>query len=148
MEASSAGKRESNTGQVWAAGFHHVTARSRLAGFFKRMNFNFPIFFGTRLTADTESVNTGAHLYLVPQNHTYLLTYLLTYIHTYLLNYLFCGAQSFWRSYKICSKSRNSPYFMNPEDSLPHSQVPATCLYPEPAQSSPYPTSYFLKIHL
>jgi hypothetical protein len=28
---------------------------------------------------------------------------------------------------------------MEPEGSLPHSQVPATCLYPEPAQSSPYP---------
>jgi hypothetical protein len=28
---------------------------------------------------------------------------------------------------------------MEPEDSLPHSQVPTTCLYPEPAQSSPYP---------
>jgi hypothetical protein len=27
---------------------------------------------------------------------------------------------------------------MEPEGSLPHSQVPATCLYPEPAQSSPY----------
>jgi hypothetical protein len=39
MEASSAGKRgygvkkkdESSTGRVWAAGFHQVTARSRLA---------------------------------------------------------------------------------------------------------------------
>ena len=28
---------------------------------------------------------------------------------------------------------------MEPEDSLPHSQVPATCPYPEPARSSPYP---------
>jgi hypothetical protein len=28
---------------------------------------------------------------------------------------------------------------MEPEGSLPHSQVPDTCLYPEPAQSSPYP---------
>jgi hypothetical protein len=28
---------------------------------------------------------------------------------------------------------------MEPEGSLPHSQVTATCLYPEPAQSSPYP---------
>jgi hypothetical protein len=28
---------------------------------------------------------------------------------------------------------------MEPEGSLPHSQVPATCSYPEPAQSSPYP---------
>jgi hypothetical protein len=27
---------------------------------------------------------------------------------------------------------------MEPEDSLPHSQFPATCLYPEPAQSSLY----------
>jgi hypothetical protein len=37
---------------------------------------------------------------------------------------------------------------MEPECSLPHSQVPAICPYPEPARSSPYPTSYFLKIHL
>jgi len=35
---------------------------------------------------------------------------------------------------------------MEPEGSLPHSQVPATCPYPQPAQSSPYP--HFLKIHL
>ena len=28
---------------------------------------------------------------------------------------------------------------MDPEGSLPHSQVPATCLYTEPARSSPYP---------
>ena len=28
---------------------------------------------------------------------------------------------------------------MEPEDSSPHSQVPATCPYPEPALSSPYP---------
>jgi hypothetical protein len=27
---------------------------------------------------------------------------------------------------------------MEPVGSLPHSRVPATCLYPEPAQSSPY----------
>ena len=35
---------------------------------------------------------------------------------------------------------------MEPEGSLPHSQVPATCPRPEPARSSPYP--HFLKIHL
>jgi hypothetical protein len=29
---------ESSTGCVWAAGFHHVTARSRLARVFKFMN--------------------------------------------------------------------------------------------------------------
>ena len=31
------------------------------------------------------------------------------------------------------------PHFMDPEGSLPHSQVPAICPYPEPARSSPYP---------
>jgi len=29
--------------------------------------------------------------------------------------------------------------FMKPEDSLPHSQVPVTCPYPEAARFSPYP---------
>jgi hypothetical protein len=29
---------ESSTGRIWAVGFHHVTARSRLAGVLKRMN--------------------------------------------------------------------------------------------------------------
>ena len=37
---------------------------------------------------------------------------------------------------------------MEPEGSLPHSQVLVTCHYPEPPWSSPYPTPYFLKIHL
>jgi len=37
---------------------------------------------------------------------------------------------------------------MEPEGSIPHSQVPVTCSYPDPARSSPYPTSHFLKIHL
>jgi hypothetical protein len=38
---------------------------------------------------------------------------------------------------------------MEPEGSLPQLQVPATCPYPEPARSSPYPTSpsHFLTIH-
>jgi hypothetical protein len=31
-------KDESSTGQIWAAGFHHVAARSRLAGVFKLTN--------------------------------------------------------------------------------------------------------------
>ena len=37
---------------------------------------------------------------------------------------------------------------MEPEGSLPHSQVPATCPYLEPNRSSPYPTYHFLNIHL
>jgi len=35
---------------------------------------------------------------------------------------------------------------MEPEGSLPHSQVPATFPCPVPVRSSPYPTSHFLKI--
>jgi hypothetical protein len=31
------------------------------------------------------------------------------------------------------------PHFMEPEGSLPHSQIPATSLYLEPARSSSYP---------
>jgi hypothetical protein len=34
-------KDESSTGHVWAAGFHHVTARSRLARVLKLMNSSF-----------------------------------------------------------------------------------------------------------
>ena len=31
------------------------------------------------------------------------------------------------------------PAFMDPEGTLPHSQKPATCPYPERDRSSPYP---------
>jgi hypothetical protein len=58
---------KSSTGRVWAAGFHHVTALSRLARVLKLMNrllIKFSIFFVARYTEDTESVNTGARLYL------------------------------------------------------------------------------------
>ena len=36
---------------------------------------------------------------------------------------------------------------MEPERSLPHSQVTATCPYPEPDQSSPCPPFHFMDIH-
>jgi hypothetical protein len=36
---------------------------------------------------------------------------------------------------------------MEPEVSLPYSQVPATCSCPEPSRAN-VPTSHFLKIHL
>jgi len=49
-------KDESSTLSVWAAGFHHVTARSRLARVFKLMNRSFfyfsNFFFGPWPTAD------------------------------------------------------------------------------------------------
>ena len=57
-------------------------------------------------------------------------------------------SESFLRSWPVLSESRNSPHFMEPEGSLPHSQVPATCPYPEPARSVHTPTFHFLKIHL
>ena len=37
---------------------------------------------------------------------------------------------------------------MEPEGSLPQSQVHAACPYPKPARSSPHPHTHFLKIHL
>jgi hypothetical protein len=42
----------------------------------------------------------------------------------------------------------NSPHFMEPEGLLQCLQVPATCLCPEPDQSSPCPQSHFQKIHI
>ena len=52
------------------------------------------------------------------------------------------------RNQQVFGQSINSPHFMESEGSLPHSQVPANCTYPEPARSSPYPTSHFQKIQL
>jgi len=40
------------------------------------------------------------------------------------------------------------PVFMEPEGSIPHSQVPATCLCPVPDRSLHAPTSHIVKIHL
>ena len=37
---------------------------------------------------------------------------------------------------------------MEPEGSLPHSQVSATCPYPQLDQSTPHPAPHFLEIHL
>jgi hypothetical protein len=72
MEVNSAGKREYggkeyelSTGRVWAAGFHHVTVRSRLARVLKLTKllfFNVLLF---RLTVDTELVDTGARVCFV-----------------------------------------------------------------------------------
>ena len=43
--------------------------------------------------------------------------------------------------------SRHSPYFVELEGSLPHSQQPTTCLYPEPDQCSLCCPFHFLKMH-
>jgi hypothetical protein len=48
------------------------------------------------------------------------------------------GAEPFLRSCQLCSHSRTSQHFMEPEGSLPCSQGPFTGLDPEPDQSNPY----------
>jgi hypothetical protein len=48
------------------------------------------------------------------------------------------GAELFLRSRQLCSHSRTSHHFMEPEGSLPYSQEPSTSPYPEPDRTSPY----------
>jgi hypothetical protein len=66
--STGANKDESSTGRVWTAGFHDATTRFRLARVLKLFNFQFFLWgcHEPRLTetADTKSVDTGAHLYL------------------------------------------------------------------------------------
>ena len=60
---------------------------------------------------------------------------------TCLLTYLLQGVSPSLEANRF-SASKNSPYFMEPQVSLPHSQVPATCPCPKPDQSSPWPSPH------
>jgi hypothetical protein len=55
------------------------------------------------------------------------------------------GAQFFLKALELLIHSRNSPHFMEPETSLPHSQVPISCLYHEPEQWSQYIPFQFIE---
>jgi hypothetical protein len=48
------------------------------------------------------------------------------------------GAEPFLRSCQLCSHSRTSQHFIEPEGPLPCSQEPSTGSYPEQDQSNPY----------
>ena len=58
-------------------------------------------------------------------------------IHNYLLTYSTEQSPT-WESTGFQLVKKFSA-FLEPEGSLPHSQVPATCPYPEPTRFSPYP---------
>ena len=60
---------------------------------------------------------------------TYLLTYLFTYLLTYLLTYSIKQSPS--SEANRFPASQEIPHFMELEDPLRHSQVPATCPYPD-----------------
>ena len=72
------------------------------------------------------------HIYF--WNH--MLTYLLSPWSRVLLEKLI--------GFRVFRQSRNSPHFMEPEGSLPHSQVGAIYPYPEPARSSTFGIMYCL----
>ena len=67
---------------------------------------------------------------------TYLLTYLLTYWITYSLTPWCSALLEQLTGLQLVKKFPH--HFTEPEGSLPYSQASATCLYPGPAQSSPY----------
>jgi hypothetical protein len=57
------------------------------------------------------------------------------------------AVEPFLRTRQLCSYSRTSQHFMEPEGSLSCSQEPSTGPYPEPEQSNPYHPSYFSMNH-
>ena len=57
---------------------------------------------------------------------TYLLTYSIQHSHT-------------WEANRFSASQQIPRIIKEPEGSLPYSQVPATCPYPEPARPSPCP---------
>ena len=76
--------------------------------------------------------STHTHTYI----HTYTHTCIYTYIHIYLLTTCRRVLLEKLTGFQLVKKS---PNFMEPEGSLPHLQVPATCPYLEQDESNPCP---------
>ena len=57
--------------------------------------------------------------------------------HTYLLTHSMVQSPS-WEANWFAASQQIPRHLTEPDGSLPHSQASATCLYPGPAQSSPY----------
>jgi hypothetical protein len=74
-------------------------------------------------------------------DRTHWIPYLLTYCHTPRSTVLL-------EQLSVSQLVKKLPAFYGTEGSLPRLQVPATCPYLEPAQSSPCLQSHFLKSHL
>jgi hypothetical protein len=74
----------------------------------------------------------------------YFWNHILIYFLSYLLSPWSRVVLERVNGFQVFSQSRNSPHFMEPEVSLPHSQVPAICPYPEPPRSSPFRIMYCL----
>ena len=82
---------------------------------------------------------------------THPITHLPTHSLTHSLTYLLSNSMEHspaWKANRFLASEKNFPHFTEPEGSWHYSQVPATCHYPEPDQSSPYSTSHFPMIHL
>jgi hypothetical protein len=58
------------------------------------------------------------------------------------------SAEPFLRECQLCSYSRTSQHFMEPEGLLPCSQEPSIGPHPQSDQSSPYHTILILSTHL
>jgi hypothetical protein len=52
----------------------------------------------------------------------------------------------FWKARRSSASKKNSLHFMEPKGSLPRSEKPATCPFPEPDRSSSSPPSHFSNI--
>jgi hypothetical protein len=68
------------------------------------------------------------------------------YLGKYLTNSLTHGAEPVLRRYQLCSSSRISQHFMEPEGLLSCLQESSTGLHPQPDRSSPYHPIYLRSI--